>query len=49
MDFLYQNYDTTIILACLGAVILALLILTVVYFVYYRGRDVGHQVEEEPE
>ena len=43
MDLLYQYYDITIVLACLGAVILTLLLLTVVYFVYYRGRD----VEEE--
>lgn len=45
MDLLYQFYDTTILLACLGAVVLTLLLLTAVYYVYYRGRD----VEEERE
>ena len=45
MDILYEFYDTTILLACLGAVVLTLLILAAVYYVYYRGRD----VEEEGE
>lgn len=45
MDQLYEFYDTTILLAYLGAVVLTALILATVYYVYYRGRD----IEEEGE
>ena len=44
MDF-YDYYDTTIVLACVGAVILTLLVLTIAYFVYYRGRDLDEEEE----
>lgn len=39
MDFLYNNYDTTIVLAFLGAIVLAIIVLAVVFYVYYRARD----------
>lgn len=39
VEFLYDNYDTVIVLACLGAAVVAALLMAVVFFVYYRGRD----------
>lgn len=39
MDQLYEFYDTTVLFACLGALVLTVLILATVYYVYYRGGD----------
>lgn len=46
MDWIYNNYDLAITMACIGAVILTLIILAVVLPAFRQGREV---VDEEGE
>ena len=39
MDFLYNIYDTTALVACLGSIILTVILLAAFYWLYYSRRD----------